>query len=93
MCGYPKSEHSDKAIKPEDFTGESWDINRHVHEVPTDAYGDINFGGMGLRTGKVHQLSTFKMSASLPHSLCLADSPSVFIRRLSVRTSVHRHQA
>lgn len=52
-CGYPKTEHVDEAIKPEDFTGESWDRYRHVREVPTDAFGDISFGGVGQKTGKV----------------------------------------
>ncbi|KAF3843040.1 hypothetical protein F7725_001889 [Dissostichus mawsoni] len=52
-CGYSKIEHKDEAIKPEDFTGESWHKHRHLHEVPTDAFGDISFGGLGQKTGKV----------------------------------------
>uniref|UniRef100_UPI0037E9964E transient receptor potential cation channel subfamily M member 2 n=1 Tax=Semicossyphus pulcher TaxID=241346 RepID=UPI0037E9964E len=57
-CGYPKIEHVDEAIKPEDFTGESWDRNRHIREVPTDAFGDISFGGLGQKTGKYARVST-----------------------------------
>ncbi|XP_037644765.1 transient receptor potential cation channel subfamily M member 2 [Sebastes umbrosus] len=57
-CGYPKTEHVDDAIKPEDFTGESWDRHRHVREVPTDAFGDISFGGLGQKTGKYARVST-----------------------------------
>ncbi|KAM3607705.1 uncharacterized protein V6R79_012295 [Siganus canaliculatus] len=57
-CGYPKTEHADDAIKPEDFTGETWDKHRHIHEVPTDAYGDISFGGLGQKTGKYARVST-----------------------------------
>lgn len=54
-CGYLKTDHVDEAIKPEDYTGESWDKHRHVRELPTDAFGDIHFGGLGQRTGKVKQ--------------------------------------
>ncbi|KAG7503560.1 transient receptor potential cation channel subfamily M member 2 [Solea senegalensis] len=57
-CGYFKTDHVDEAIKPEDFTGESWDKHRHVHEVPTDAFGDISFGGSGQKTGKYVRAST-----------------------------------
>lgn len=35
--------------------GETWDKHRHVREVPTDAFGDIDFGGLGQKTGKVRQ--------------------------------------
>lgn len=52
-CGYSKADHVDEAIKPEDFTGESWDRHRHIREVPSDAFGDISFGGLGQKTGKV----------------------------------------
>ncbi|RXN16987.1 transient receptor potential cation channel subfamily M member 2 [Labeo rohita] len=31
-CGYPKTEHYDEAIKPEDYMGEQWDRHRHVRE-------------------------------------------------------------
>ncbi|KAA8588234.1 hypothetical protein FQN60_001428 [Etheostoma spectabile] len=57
-CGYLKSEHVDEAIKPADFTGESWDRHRHVREVPTDAFGDISFGGLGQNTSKYVRVST-----------------------------------
>ncbi|KAM9347244.1 transient receptor potential cation channel subfamily M member 2 [Symphorus nematophorus] len=57
-CGYSKTDHVDEAIKPEDFTGESWDRHRHIREVPTDAYGDISFGGLGQKTGKYARVST-----------------------------------
>ncbi|XP_063356305.1 transient receptor potential cation channel subfamily M member 2 [Pelmatolapia mariae] len=57
-CGYAKTDHTDEAIKPEDFTGESWNIHRHVCEAPTDAFGDISFGGLGQKTGKYARVST-----------------------------------
>ncbi|XP_078142127.1 transient receptor potential cation channel subfamily M member 2 [Centroberyx gerrardi] len=57
-CGYPKTHHVDEAIKPVDFMGESWDRHRHVCEVPTDAFGEISFGGLGQKTGKYVRVST-----------------------------------
>uniref|UniRef100_A0A671Z495 Transient receptor potential cation channel, subfamily M, member 2 n=1 Tax=Sparus aurata TaxID=8175 RepID=A0A671Z495_SPAAU len=57
-CGYSKTDHVDEAIKPEDFTGESWDRHRHIREVPTDAFGDISFGGLGQKTGQYARVST-----------------------------------
>uniref|UniRef100_A0A8D3ADL1 Transient receptor potential cation channel, subfamily M, member 2 n=1 Tax=Scophthalmus maximus TaxID=52904 RepID=A0A8D3ADL1_SCOMX len=56
-CGYSKTDHVDEAIKPEDFAGESWDRHRHVREGPTDAFGDISFGGLGQKTGKYVRVS------------------------------------
>nr|XP_040058326.1 transient receptor potential cation channel subfamily M member 2 isoform X2 [Gasterosteus aculeatus aculeatus] len=57
-CGHPKTDHVDEAIKPDNFTGESWNKDRHVREVPTDAFGDISFGGSGQKTGKYARVST-----------------------------------
>uniref|UniRef100_A0A3Q4HFA3 TRPM SLOG domain-containing protein n=1 Tax=Neolamprologus brichardi TaxID=32507 RepID=A0A3Q4HFA3_NEOBR len=37
---------------------ESWNIHRHVREAPTDAFGDISFGGLGQKTGKYARVST-----------------------------------
>lgn len=59
QCGYPKSVHVDGAIKPEGSTGESWDKHRHVHEFPTDAFGDISFCGLRQKTSKVRQYFVF----------------------------------
>ncbi|KAI7808565.1 putative transient receptor potential cation channel subfamily M member 2 [Triplophysa rosa] len=56
-CGYPKVEHSDEAIKPEHYVGEEWSSHRHIREKPTDAYGDIRFGGFGQKTGKYVRVS------------------------------------
>lgn len=69
-CGYSKIEHNDEAIKPEDFTGESWHKHRHLHEVPTDAFGDISFGGLGQKTGKV-KLSYLSTLINLHVYACL----------------------
>uniref|UniRef100_A0A3B3UXB0 Transient receptor potential cation channel, subfamily M, member 2 n=1 Tax=Poecilia latipinna TaxID=48699 RepID=A0A3B3UXB0_9TELE len=56
-CGYSKSDHTDEAIKPEDFTGETWDKAKHIRKVPTDAFGDISFGGLGQKTSKYVRVS------------------------------------
>ncbi|XP_053482029.1 transient receptor potential cation channel subfamily M member 2 [Ictalurus furcatus] len=58
MCGYPKPDHKDEAIKPEDYIGQQYDKHRHIREVPTDAYGDINFGGIGQKTGRYVRVSS-----------------------------------
>ncbi|KAK3543297.1 hypothetical protein QTP70_014040 [Hemibagrus guttatus] len=57
-CGYSKKEHHDDAIKPEDYIGQQHDKLRHMREVPTDAFGDINFGGLGQKTGKYVRVSS-----------------------------------
>lgn len=43
----------EEAIKPAMFQGKEWDPRRHIHEMPTDAFGDISFKGMGQKVGKV----------------------------------------
>ncbi|XP_028292480.1 transient receptor potential cation channel subfamily M member 2 isoform X2 [Gouania willdenowi] len=68
-CGYLKDQHADNAIKPEDFTGESWNRLRHIQEVPTDAFGDISFGGLGQKTGKYVRVSTDTRPEDLYHLL------------------------
>uniref|UniRef100_A0A671NEL6 Transient receptor potential cation channel, subfamily M, member 2 n=1 Tax=Sinocyclocheilus anshuiensis TaxID=1608454 RepID=A0A671NEL6_9TELE len=54
-CGHPKIQHCDEAIKPEDYMG----------EVPTDAFGDISFGGLGQKTGKYVRVSSDTSCESL----------------------------
>lgn len=41
------------AIKPHSFQGKEWDPNKHVQEMPTDAFGDIVFTGLSQKVGKV----------------------------------------
>uniref|UniRef100_A0A8C1MG34 Transient receptor potential cation channel, subfamily M, member 2 n=1 Tax=Cyprinus carpio TaxID=7962 RepID=A0A8C1MG34_CYPCA len=57
-CGYPKDKHCEDPIKPEDYVGEQWDRHRHTKEAPTDAFGDISFGGLGQKTGKYVRVSS-----------------------------------
>ncbi|XP_016108589.1 transient receptor potential cation channel subfamily M member 2-like [Sinocyclocheilus grahami] len=64
-CGHPKIQHCDEAIKPEDYMGDQWDRHRHVREVPTDAFGDLSFGGLGQKTGKYVRVSSDTSCESL----------------------------
>ncbi|XP_061081605.1 transient receptor potential cation channel subfamily M member 2-like [Conger conger] len=58
MCGYPRDFHVEDAFRPNEFVGEMWDRQKHIREVPTDAYGDINFSGLGHKMGKYVRVST-----------------------------------
>ncbi|XP_073710850.1 transient receptor potential cation channel subfamily M member 2 isoform X2 [Misgurnus anguillicaudatus] len=80
-CGYPKVQHCDEAIKPEEYLGKEWSHHKHIREEPTDAYGDISFGGLGQKLGKyvrissatppehLYQLMTEQWKLSLPNLL------------------------
>uniref|UniRef100_A0A672J1U7 Transient receptor potential cation channel, subfamily M, member 2 n=1 Tax=Salarias fasciatus TaxID=181472 RepID=A0A672J1U7_SALFA len=57
-CGYSKNQHSEDAIKSEDYSGETWSRHRHIRQAPTDAFGDISFGGVGQKMGKYARVST-----------------------------------
>ncbi|XP_060539079.1 transient receptor potential cation channel subfamily M member 2 isoform X1 [Pantherophis guttatus] len=57
-CGYLKEEHLEEAIKPVMFQGKEWDPRRHVQEMPTDAFGDITFTGLGQKVGKYVRVSS-----------------------------------
>lgn len=52
-CGYTHEQHLEVAIKPHSFQGKEWDPKKHVHEMPTDAFGDIVFTGLSQKVGKV----------------------------------------
>lgn len=52
-CGYTHEQHLEVAIKPHTFQGKEWDPKKHVHEMPTDAFGDIVFTGLSQKAGKV----------------------------------------
>ncbi|XP_061143606.1 transient receptor potential cation channel subfamily M member 2 isoform X3 [Syngnathus typhle] len=58
MCGYSKSEHVADAIWTEDRGDGTWDPHVHVREVPTDAFGEISFGGLRQTTTKYARVST-----------------------------------
>lgn len=55
-CGYTLEQHREEAIKPHAFQDKEWDPKKHVQEMPTDAFGDIVFVGLGQKVGKVGSL-------------------------------------
>ncbi|CAL8265823.1 unnamed protein product [Lota lota] len=57
QCGYPKTQHAEAAIQPDGSAGLSWDGHRHTHEAPTDAFGEVVFGGLGRKTSKYARVS------------------------------------
>uniref|UniRef100_A0A8D2MHH3 Transient receptor potential cation channel subfamily M member 2 n=1 Tax=Zonotrichia albicollis TaxID=44394 RepID=A0A8D2MHH3_ZONAL len=57
-CGYLREQHLDDAAKPPIFLGKEWDPSRHIQEMPTDAFGDIRFTGLGQKTGKYVRVSS-----------------------------------
>ncbi|KAK0151528.1 Transient receptor potential cation channel subfamily M member 2 [Merluccius polli] len=63
QCGYPEALHEEGAIKPDAADGggsaglSSWDRHKHTREVPTDAFGDVRFGGPGQKTSKYVRVS------------------------------------
>ncbi|KAM7248783.1 hypothetical protein CapIbe_000822 [Capra ibex] len=56
-CGYPREKHLEEATWPHTFQGQEWDPKKHVREMPTDAFGDIVFTGLGQKAGKYVRLS------------------------------------
>lgn len=52
-CGYTHEQHLEEATWPCAFQGKEWDPKKHVQEMPTDAFGDIAFMGLGQKVGKV----------------------------------------
>ncbi|NWU97559.1 TRPM2 protein, partial [Upupa epops] len=57
-CGYLREQHLEDAAKPPIFLGKDWDPKRHIQEMPTDAFGDINFTGLGQKMGKYVRVSS-----------------------------------
>lgn len=56
-CGYTREQHLEAAIKPHTCQGKEWDPKKHVHEMPTDAFGDIVFTGLSQKAGKVGSIA------------------------------------
>ncbi|KAM7106682.1 transient receptor potential cation channel subfamily M member 2 isoform 6-T6 [Ciconia maguari] len=57
-CGYLREQHLEDAAKPPIFLGKEWDSSRHIQEMPTDAFGDIHFTGLGQKMGKYVRVSS-----------------------------------
>ncbi|XP_032628358.1 transient receptor potential cation channel subfamily M member 2 isoform X3 [Chelonoidis abingdonii] len=56
-CGYPREQHLEEATKSSVFLGKEWDPKRHIQEMPTDAFGDISFAGLGPKVAKYVRVS------------------------------------
>uniref|UniRef100_A0A8B9CL03 Transient receptor potential cation channel subfamily M member 2 n=1 Tax=Anser brachyrhynchus TaxID=132585 RepID=A0A8B9CL03_9AVES len=57
-CGYLREQHLEDAVKTPLFLGKEWDPSRHIQEMPTDAFGDIHFAGLGQKMGKYVRVSS-----------------------------------
>ncbi|XP_041432693.1 transient receptor potential cation channel subfamily M member 2 isoform X2 [Xenopus laevis] len=68
MCGYTKEQHMAMAIRSQSFESkDSWNVKQHIKEMPTDAFGDISFIGLGPRIGKYVRVSSDTPSDVLYH--------------------------
>ena len=67
-CGYPREQHLEEATGSHTFQGQEWDPKKHVREMPTDAFGDIVFTGLGQKVGKggFHDSIVLMMDQSPP---------------------------
>ncbi|XP_014686241.2 transient receptor potential cation channel subfamily M member 2 isoform X1 [Equus asinus] len=66
-CGYTHEQHLEEATWPCAFQGKEWDPKKHVQEMPTDAFGDIAFMGLGQKVGKYVRLSQDTPSSVIYH--------------------------
>uniref|UniRef100_A0A2K5ELM0 Transient receptor potential cation channel subfamily M member 2 n=1 Tax=Aotus nancymaae TaxID=37293 RepID=A0A2K5ELM0_AOTNA len=67
QCGYTREQHLEEATKPHTFQGTRWDPKKHVQEMPTDAFGDIVFTGLGQKVGKYVRVSQDTPSSVIFH--------------------------
>lgn len=63
-CGYTREQHLEEATKPHVFQGKEWDPKKHVQEMPTDAFGDIVFTGLGQKVGKVGHSTQVRLTVA-----------------------------
>ncbi|XP_045396755.1 transient receptor potential cation channel subfamily M member 2 isoform X2 [Lemur catta] len=66
-CGYTREQHLKEATKPHDSRDTEWDPKKHVQEMPTDAFGDIVFTGLGQKVGKYVRVSQDTPSSVIYH--------------------------
>ncbi|XP_037597956.1 transient receptor potential cation channel subfamily M member 2 isoform X5 [Cebus imitator] len=82
QCGYTREQHLEEATKPHTFQGTQWDPKKHVQEMPTDAFGDIVFTGLGQKVGKYVRVSQDTPSSVIFHLMTQhwgLDVPSLLI--------------
>lgn len=56
-CGYTREQHLEEALRPRASQDDEWDPKKHIQEVPTDAFGNIVFTGLGQKVGKYVRVS------------------------------------
>ncbi|XP_069886906.1 transient receptor potential cation channel subfamily M member 2 isoform X1 [Dipodomys merriami] len=81
-CGYPRERHLEEATRPHAFQGKEWDPKKHVQEMPTDAFGDIVFTGLGQKAGKYVRVSQDTPSSLIYHLMTQhwgLDDPNLLI--------------
>ncbi|XP_007945494.1 transient receptor potential cation channel subfamily M member 2 [Orycteropus afer afer] len=81
-CGYTREQHLEEATKSHMFQGKEWDPKKHVQEMPTDAFGDIIFRGLGQKVGKYIRVSQDTPSDVIYHLMTQhwgLDIPSLLI--------------
>nr|XP_031316590.1 transient receptor potential cation channel subfamily M member 2 isoform X1 [Camelus dromedarius]XP_031316591.1 transient receptor potential cation channel subfamily M member 2 isoform X1 [Camelus dromedarius]XP_031316592.1 transient receptor potential cation channel subfamily M member 2 isoform X1 [Camelus dromedarius]XP_031316593.1 transient receptor potential cation channel subfamily M member 2 isoform X1 [Camelus dromedarius] len=81
-CGYTREQHLEEATRPRAFQGKEWDPKKHVQEMPTDAFGDIVFTGLGQKVGKYVRISQDTPSSVIYHLMTQhwgLDDPNLLI--------------
>ncbi|XP_073087352.1 transient receptor potential cation channel subfamily M member 2 isoform X5 [Manis javanica] len=79
-CGYMQKQHVEEATRPHAFQGNQWDPKKHVQEMPTDAFGDIVFTGLGQKMGKGSFPAEYMVDEDgQGHLTCLDSNHSHFI--------------
>ncbi|XP_006876843.1 PREDICTED: transient receptor potential cation channel subfamily M member 2 [Chrysochloris asiatica] len=66
-CGYTREQHLEEATKFHVFQDKEWDPKKHIQEMPTDAFGDIVFLGLGQNVGKYVRVSQDTPSSIIYH--------------------------
>lgn len=72
-CGYTRSKHTTLAIvnSQGEQVDRGWKVNVDTETQPTDAFGDIEFLGLGQKIGKVsNELSSIIKKSFLLASVC-----------------------
>ncbi|XP_033086293.1 transient receptor potential cation channel subfamily M member 2 isoform X3 [Trachypithecus francoisi] len=67
QCGYTRERHLEEATKPDTSQGTQWDPKKHVHEMPTDAFGDVVFTGLSREVKKYVRVSQDTPSSTIYH--------------------------
>ncbi|XP_019480571.1 PREDICTED: transient receptor potential cation channel subfamily M member 2 isoform X3 [Hipposideros armiger] len=81
-CRYTREQHLEEALRPHAFQDDEWDPEKHIQEVPTDAFGDIAFTGLGQKVGKYVRVSQDTPSSVIYHLMTQhwgLDIPSLLI--------------